>query len=175
MKLPIMPPALLAISLALALSACGSDGSDAGNAQQEPSVSMNTSTMPVQEPPAPQNASQVEPTTFATPRSVQQIPADFRGRWGMVPDDCTSTRGDNKGLLTIDDNTLRFYESRATASAMALNSPTSLDAALVFTGEGQQWKRQTTLSLMQDGRTLVRSEQESEQEPSSTTQYFRCP
>ena len=30
------------------------------------------------------------------------IPAAFHGRWGMVPADCTSTRGDNKGLITVD-------------------------------------------------------------------------
>ncbi len=125
----------------------------------------------VQEPPPPKNASQVEPTTFATPRILERIPAAFRGRWGMVPEDCTSTRGDNKGLLTIDGETLHFYESRGTASAIALRSPTSFDATLAFTGEGQQWKRQTRLSLLQDGRTLVRSDQQ----PSSTTRYFRCP
>ena len=29
------------------------------------------------------------------------IPAALRGRWGMTPADCTSTRGDAKGLLEI--------------------------------------------------------------------------
>ena len=29
------------------------------------------------------------------------IPAAIQGRWGLTPADCTSTRGDAKGLLTI--------------------------------------------------------------------------
>src|SRR5687768_11553061 len=42
------------------------------------------------------------------------IPAALHGRWGMSPADCTSTRGDAKGLLVVSADGLRFYESRAT-------------------------------------------------------------
>ena len=39
----------------------------------------------------------------------------LQGNWGMVPADCTSTRGDNKGLLRITATTLQFYESLGAA------------------------------------------------------------
>ena len=45
--------------------------------------------------------------------STQFIPAQYRGRWGMAAADCTSTRGDNKGLMTVGSTSIRFYESTA--------------------------------------------------------------
>ncbi len=40
-------------------------------------------------------------STETADANAKTIPAALHGRWGMVPADCTSTRGDNKGLLTI--------------------------------------------------------------------------
>jgi len=40
------------------------------------------------------------------------IPAAFRGRWGMVPDDCTSTRGDAKGLIIVTKTASNFSRAR---------------------------------------------------------------
>ena len=59
-------------------------------------------------PPAADNATANDAAT------ANVIPAAFHGRWGMVPADCTSTRGDDKGLITVDANSIKFYESRAT-------------------------------------------------------------
>ncbi len=42
-----------------------------------------------------------------------KIPASLHGRWGMTPADCTSTRGDAKGLLIVSADGLKFYESVA--------------------------------------------------------------
>ena len=39
------------------------------------------------------------------------IPASLHGRWGLTPADCTSTRGDAKGLLIVSADGLKFYES----------------------------------------------------------------
>ena len=50
-----------------------------------------------------------EPVVEAT----STIPASFQGRWALSPADCTSTRGDNKGLLTVAADKLTFYEARA--------------------------------------------------------------
>src|SRR5690349_16626028 len=49
-------------------------------------------------------------------QSVEAIPASLQGRWGLSPMDCTSTRGDAKGLLIIGPADLKFYESRAVPS-----------------------------------------------------------
>src|SRR5215218_6684586 len=45
--------------------------------------------------------------------AASTIPASLHGRWGLTPADCTSTRGDAKGLLVISADGLKFYESRA--------------------------------------------------------------
>src|SRR5687767_8399070 len=41
------------------------------------------------------------------------IPEALQGRWALTPDDCTSARGDAKGLLVVSRDELRFYESVA--------------------------------------------------------------
>src|SRR5687767_670720 len=46
---------------------------------------------------APANAA-VPGSTIPAPAAA--IPAALHGRWGLTPADCTSTRGDAKGLLT---------------------------------------------------------------------------
>ena len=52
------------------------------------------------------------PTAAATPVELPtEIPAAFQGRFGLTPDDCTSTAGDAKGLLEITGTELKFYES----------------------------------------------------------------
>lgn len=100
--------------------------------------------------------------------AAEQIPAAFHGRWGMVPADCTSTRGDAKGLLTIDGQSLRFYESRAVPTDPRMTAPGSWTAVLAFEGEGQRWTEPTTLTLADDGQTLTRAAEQS-------FTYRKCP
>lgn len=90
-----------------------------------------------------------------SPPSVA-IPAQYRGRWGMVPADCTSTRGDNKGLLTIGPQTLRFYESTAALQEQRPAIATSFAGTYSFTGEGQTWER--VVVLTRNGSKLTRAE-----------------
>jgi len=96
------------------------------------------------------------------------IPQALQGRWGMTPDDCTSTRGDAKGLLTITRDQLQFYESRAKPGAKVQTGGKSMSGDFAFTGEGQQWTRYETLQL-QDGK-LVRTESG----PMASYTYARC-
>src|SRR5688572_30753552 len=56
----------------------------------------------------PQDESVVTPTNelengAAEPvnDAASTIPASLHGRWGLTPADCTSTRGDAKGLLIV--------------------------------------------------------------------------
>ena len=84
------------------------------------------------------------------------IPAQYRGRWGMVQADCTSTRGDAKGLLTIGPQTLRFYESTAALQEQRPAIATSFAGVYSFTGEGQTWER--VVVLTRDGNRLTRAE-----------------
>jgi hypothetical protein len=100
-----------------------------------------------------------------TPES-QMIPAQYRGRWGMVPADCTSTRGDAKGLITIDARTIRFYESLATLKAQRPAIATSFAGLYAFSGEGQSWEKVVTLTRT-DGH-LTRADDEG------SFEYRRC-
>lgn len=105
--------------------------------------------------------------------AAQSIPAALHGRWGLVPADCTSTRGDAKGLLTIDATTLKFYESRATLGAIEESSDTRILAAFAFTGEGMTWQREVVLDALDGGRMLIRREYGEDAAP-GPFRYARC-
>lgn len=85
-----------------------------------------------------------------------------------MPGDCTSTRGDAKGLLTISGSDLRFYESHAIPKGNVKTSADSFSADFAFSGEGMTWTRFQTLEL-QNGK-LVRTESS----PMASYTYARC-
>jgi hypothetical protein len=101
------------------------------------------------------------------------IPAALQGRWGLVPADCTSTRGDAKGLLTISPTTLKFYESLGTLGKIRTRTASTLRADFSFSGEGMTWTRDETLSV--SGNKLTRTERGGD-EPGSggPFTYTRC-
>ena len=88
----------------------------------------------------------------------QTIPVALRGRWGMVPADCTSTRGDAKGLITVDATSIRYYESVAKLTKLTDRNATALRAAIAFRGEGMNWQREVALTLQEGGKALIRQE-----------------
>ena len=106
----------------------------------------------------------------ALPVPLAVIPAAFQGQWGMVPADCTSTRGDNKGLITVEADGIRFYESRAILIKVTLNAPENFAGDFRFTGEGQTWTKPQTLKLSGSSNTLIRSESD----PALSFTYKRC-
>jgi hypothetical protein len=97
-----------------------------------------------------------------------KIPPAFQGRWGLVPADCTSTKGDNKGLMKVEADRMTFYESRATIAKLAVVSPTELKATLDFSGEGQTWQQETPLILEDNGNALTRTAE------GQTLRYAKC-
>jgi hypothetical protein len=96
------------------------------------------------------------------------IPAALHGRWGLTPMDCTSTRGDAKGLLIIGPADLKFYESRAVPGPDTQTGKDSITGNFAFTGEGQTWTKFEALELK--GRELVRTESN----PVASFTYARC-
>ena len=102
------------------------------------------------------------------------IPATALGRWGLVAADCTSTRGDAKGLLTIAATTLRFYESRGVLGKIAERSANRIRATFAFSGEGMTWARDEVLDVQNGGKTLVRREYGADAAP-GPFKYARCP
>lgn len=128
---------ILAACTTFALAACGAPADDAA----EPSAT--------------------ETTGAAAEPAVQTglgIPAAMHGRWGLVPEDCTSTRGDAKGLITVSAGEIRFYESVGQVDSASERSDSAFRGTFAFTGEGMQWTREMALALGADGTTLVRSE-----------------
>ena len=96
------------------------------------------------------------------------IPAAIRGRWGLTPADCISTRGDAKGLLEIGPDSLRFYESRAVPGTSIETGDQGISGNFNFTGEGQQWTKYISLKLQ--GEVLTRTERN----PVASYNYARC-
>ena len=88
--------------------------------------------------------------------STAVIPAQYRGRWGMNANDCDPKRSDNKGLMTIHENSIRFYESTAALQKQRPAIATSFSGTYSFTGEGQTWER--VITLTRTGNTLKRAQ-----------------
>ena len=152
------------IALPLALAACQqSADSEMTTADTEGTVA--PSTVPTTETASP------APTAAPTGDVATTIPAAMHGRWGMMPADCTSTRGDAKGLLTIAPTTLKFYESVGTLALETARSDTMIRGQFEFTGEGMNWTRDVELSV--SGQTLTRTERGGD-EPGGPFTYTRC-
>jgi hypothetical protein len=96
------------------------------------------------------------------------IPAAFHGRWGMTPADCMPNRSDNKGLLVVSADGMRFYEALAKPSGELRLTPKSVSGSFSFSGEGETWKRHEVLELQ--GHKLVRTESA----PMASYTYARC-
>ncbi len=101
------------------------------------------------------------------PTGAAAIPAQYRGRWGMVPLDCTGDPSAAKGLISIDGTSIKFYESRATLKEQQPSIATSLSGRFGFTGEGQTWEKVVTLT--RTGDKLKRADDEGSYD------YTRCP
>lgn len=149
----------LALPLAalVALAACGSETDTA----DEGAVTADS-------------AAPLPSTPEITPSlAVTELPAAALGRWGLVPADCEPGRADAKGLLTIEPNRLRFYESVGTLDEIEEATESSVRADFDFTGEGMTWEREMTLDVEDGGQTLIRQEY-GEGAASGSFRYSRC-
>ena len=113
------------------------------------------------------------PAPAAQPPAAVAIPAALHGRWGLVPADCTSTRGDAKGLVTIDATTLRFYESRAQLGAVRQRDDNGIEASFAFSGEGQTWRLDVDLRVKDGGKTMLRRDKGPDA-AAQPLRYARC-
>ena len=108
------------------------------------------------------------PPIAANADSSGSIPAALQGRWGLTPADCTTTRGDDKGLLTITADSLKFYESRGIPGTSIESDDSGISGNFNFTGEGQSWSKYVSLKLSGEG--LVRTERS----PMRSYTYAKC-
>src|SRR5918996_4286908 len=88
--------------IALGLVACADRDPVADGANNIAAAPMDVDVLPPDEsvvtPTNELENGAAEPVDGAAPG---KIPASLHGRWGLTPGDCTSTRGDAKGLLVI--------------------------------------------------------------------------
>ncbi|MPS69062.1 MAG: hypothetical protein E2586_11250 [Novosphingobium sp.] len=150
---------MAAAALVLGLAACSKEPA-------EPAAQETGTALPQ---PAPSSAAATGPAVMPT-----AIPGALQGRWGLVDADCTSTRGDAKGLLTISGDTLTFYESVAKLATIRSGSPSSFDGEFAFTGEGQSWNLDVALTSPDGGKTLIRKDTGPDAMPGPLT-YTKCP
>ena len=161
------------LALAFSVAACGGNdpvAEEAENTAGLPSVDNvagGRDGQPSADGAPPANGVATVPAS-GNPAPAASIPAALHGRWGMAPADCTSTRGDAKGLLVVSSGGMRFYESQAVPAGNVERSNDSISADFAFTGEGQSWTKFQTLTL--DDDKLVRTESS----PMASFTYVRC-
>ena len=154
---------LLVLTGVMSAGACsGSDpvADEANNAAT--TLAQENAIAPEIDSTAPANESETAAVT------ARAIPASLHGRWGLTPVDCTSTRGDAKGLLLVSSNQLKFYESVGKPAGELETSSNSASGDFAFTGEGMTWKKYQALEV-QNGK-LVRTESS----PMESFTYARC-
>ena len=155
-----------ALPALLALAACdsGTQGADTTTeeAAADGNLAENSSVAPTPSPPRHRHRRR-------RPRSPPRSAA--AGAWS--PADCTSTRGDAKGLLTITADKLEFYELVGTLDTIMEAEPTRIRAAFDFEGEGMTWEREVVLDVQDDGATLIRREYGEDAAP-GPFRYAKC-
>jgi hypothetical protein len=144
---------IFAASILLALAACR-PANDDNIAIDE----TNTANADIETLPPDEGNDQTAEANAAQQPAALVIPAAFQGRWGMVPADCTSTKGDAKGLIVIDANSIKFFESRARLTKVTGNYPENFTGTFAFTGEGRSWTNSQNLKLTGSSNTLIRSQ-----------------
>lgn len=158
--------------LAVALSACGQDaGRNDAATEGVATNDIAAEAVPAQ-PPEPANSATEPadpPTNGAADESTAKtIPAALHGRWGLVPGDCTSTLGDAKGLVIVNADRIRFYESVARPAKIIERTDSKIRGEFGFTGEGMEWSKSMTWSAA--GNKLTRVDSEAK----SRLVYTRC-
>lgn len=164
---------LLAGFLLLSATACNQEQPVDNNADAiAPGTATDNTTGAVAPGPVTDNSAGAvaggPPPIAANADAGGSIPAALQGRWGLTPADCTTTKGDEKGLLTITADSLKFYESRGTPGTSIESDDSGISGNFNFTGEGQSWSKYVSLKLSGDG--LVRTERS----PMQSYTYAKC-
>lgn len=159
-----MKRTIAAALLALAFAACQQN--DPNNIAIDEGNSLNgeIETLPPDE--GNEETAQAGATNTVEPPAQLAIPATYHGRWGMVPNDCQPGRADAKGLITVGDQSIKFYESIATLMEERPAIATSYSGLFGFTGEGQSWQK--VMTFTRTGNMLKRAEE------TGTFTYTRC-
>ncbi|WP_404481804.1 hypothetical protein [Novosphingobium sp. BL-52-GroH] len=157
--------ALVAVTAALSLAACSRQP------EAPATQAAATETEEVFQEDAGTASEAPEPEASAV--SLDEIPEAVRGRWGLVPADCTSTKGDAKGLLEVSADQLKFYEFVARLGTIKEAGESRIRATFAYTGEGQSWTQDVVLDAQDDGKTMIRRDYGKDAMP-GPLKYTRC-
>lgn len=151
----------------LALTAC-SDPAPEPSAAATPSMAPVVSESEAFAPPVAPGASQAAGVV-----ADASFPMAMRGRWGMNAADCDPSRGDNKGMMTVGPDEVKFYESVAEIGALAERSEALVRGTFDYEGEGMEWKREARFEMADGGKTLVLTEF-GDDAPQGPRRYSQC-
>jgi hypothetical protein len=158
---------LLACAMMAMIVACGQQDPVANDVNNMAGPPVANEAVPSPDGGPPANAVQTaEPAPAVS--GAAKIPAALQGRWGLTPADCMTARGDEKGLLIVTGDALKFYESRAVPSADVQSGADTVSGNFAFTGEGQSWTKYQSLQLKD--HDLVRTESN----PTASFTYAKC-
>lgn len=161
------------IAAVLLLAACSGGGNEGNNSSDSDGQTVEQTPANLQDDQTNSVVPLSPPTPAPTPTAspIASLPSGFQGRWGLVDNDCIPGRADAKGLMIVAADGLGFYESRGAVRKAEAIRENTLQLDLAFTGEGQEWNRTQTLTLLDGGKTLVREEQK----PAGSFRYVKCP
>lgn len=163
-----VPNTRLFLAATLLLAAC-QDKPEQNSSVEAPVTEAPTNAAPDGMAMPPTGNAVTNGTASGAAPSARAIPTPFHGRWGLVPGDCGPDAAIAKGLVTIDGEKLRFYESVAKPAVVTWPAPDRMEGRFAFTGEGMEWSKDMVLQL-KDSETLLRTEKD----PAATYTYMRC-
>ncbi len=105
--------------------------------------------------------------------ATMTFPAGMRGAWGVNTADCDPKRGDNKGMMTVGEKSVKFYESVAELGTVRDSGDNALRATFDYEGEGMAWQRDAKFELADGGKALILTEF-GEDAPQGPRRYSRC-
>lgn len=158
---------LLLLAAPFALVAC-SEPSPEPTGAATPSLAPTVSDSEAFAPPVAPGASEAAPLA-----GMAAFPAAMRGAWGMNAADCDPSRGDNKGMMTVRDKQVKFYESIAELGTVRESTDNVLRATFDYEGEGMAWQRDARFELADGGKVLILTEF-GDDAPQGARRYSRC-
>ena len=168
----------------LLLAACG-DATDKAAPEEKVSVAAAVPDAPAETSPKAPAATATEdykPDPAIKPPAALEagvgsgdkaIPAAIQGRWAIDASDCPKRPGTDLTALVIDAANLRFHESHGELARVRERGANRIVADYKFSGEGMDWDRLMVLSVVGDGKTLVRRDHGDGAAPDAM-RYTRC-
>jgi hypothetical protein len=95
------------------------------------------------------------PAATSSGPAINQIPAEFHGRWVSSPDQCEAPE---KGWLYVESIRMDFPEGYATVNSVRQIDVLEIEVDLTWrvrSNDGKDWRQIRRFALSQDRRTLI--------------------